>query len=135
LRAGKVRAGLVHRFRSAAAFSCTGTASSAALSGDVTRHGLSRAGDRQLNCCLRTMAITQLARGTLGRTYYRKKRAAGKTEKLCAAANERRFDAVYRQLPRDATRRAGAEAGGTRVGDSSVQRGRLNHDHNRPWAA
>jgi len=40
----------------------TGTAPIAASSGDVTRHRLSRAGDRQLNCCLHTMAITQIAR-------------------------------------------------------------------------
>ncbi|WP_232375144.1 transposase [Mycolicibacterium mengxianglii] len=33
----------------------------AGSSGDVTRHRLSRAGDRQLNCCLHTMAITQIA--------------------------------------------------------------------------
>ncbi|HXA13210.1 MAG TPA: IS110 family transposase, partial [Mycobacterium sp.] len=73
LNAAKIlaRVGSVHRFRSAAAFaSYTGTAPIAASSGDVTRHRLSRAGDRQLNCCLHTMAITQIARDTPGRTYY-----------------------------------------------------------------
>jgi len=59
----------VHRFRSAAAFaSYTGTAPIEVSSGDVVRHRLSRAGDRQLNCCLHTMAITQLQRDCPGRT-------------------------------------------------------------------
>ena len=43
--------------------SYTGTAPIAASSGEVTRHRLSRAGDRQLNCCLHTMAISQISRG------------------------------------------------------------------------
>ena len=67
LNAAKIlaRVGSVHRFRSADAFaSYTGTAPIAASSGDFTRHRLSRAGDRQLNCCLHTMAITQIARDT-----------------------------------------------------------------------
>lgn len=33
-------------------------------------------GDRQPNCVLQTMAITQIGRETSGRTYYRRKRAA-----------------------------------------------------------
>ena len=63
LTAGKIlaRVGDVRRFRSAAAFaSYTGTAPIEVSSGDVVRHRFSRAGDRQLNCCLHTMAITQL---------------------------------------------------------------------------
>jgi transposase len=72
LNAAKIlgRVGSVRRFRSAAAFaSYTGTAPIAASSGDVTRHRLSPAGDRQLNCCLHTMAITQIAHDTPGRSY------------------------------------------------------------------
>jgi len=57
--------GTIDRFRSADAFATyTGTAPIAASPGDVTRHRLSRAGDRQLNCCLHTMAISQIARDT-----------------------------------------------------------------------
>ena len=72
----------IHRFRSAAAFaSYTGPAPIEASSGDVIRHRLSRAGDRQLNCCLHTMAITQISRDTPGRAYYRRKREAGKSHR------------------------------------------------------
>jgi transposase len=55
LFAGKIlaRVGSIHRFSSAAAFaSYTGTAPIAVSSGDVVRHRLSRAGDRQLNYAL-----------------------------------------------------------------------------------
>jgi transposase len=58
LTAGKVlaRVGDIARFRYAGAFaSYTGTAPIEVSSGDVVRHRLSRAGDRQLNCCLHTM--------------------------------------------------------------------------------
>ena len=67
LVAGKIlaRVGDVGRFRSAAAFaSYTGTAPIEVSSGDVVRHRLSRAGDRQLNCCLHIMAITQISHDT-----------------------------------------------------------------------
>lgn len=118
LNAAKIvaRAGSVHRFRSAAAFATyTGTAPIAASSGDVTRHRLSRAGDRQLNCCLHTMAITQIARDTPGRSYYRKKRGAGKSHREALRCLKRRLsDAVYRQLLRDATTGAGQARRDTR---------------------
>lgn len=116
LNAAKIlaRVGSVHRFRSAAAFaSYTGTAPIEASSGDVTRHRLSRAGDRQLNCCLHTMAITQIARDTPGRAYYRRKRAAGKSHREALRCLKRRLsDAVYRQLLHDATRSMGAGPAG-----------------------
>ena len=93
LNAAKIlaRVGSVHRFRSAAAFaSYTGTAPIAASSGDVTRHRLSRAGDRQLNCCLHTMAITQIVRDTPGRVAITDENAppARATEKRCAVSND-----------------------------------------------
>jgi len=106
LNAAKIlaRVGTIERFRSADAFaSYTGTAPIAASSGDVTRHRLSRAGDRQLNCCLHTMAITQISRDTPGRAYYRRKRAAGKSHREALRCLKRRLsDVVYRQLLRDA---------------------------------
>jgi transposase len=104
----------VHRFRSAAAFaSYTGTAPIEVSSGDVVRHRLSRAGDRQLNCCLHTMAITQLQRDCPGRTYYLRKRADGKSHKEALRCLKRRLsDVVYRCLIRDADQQNGAGPGG-----------------------
>jgi transposase len=116
LNAAKIlaRVGTIHRFRSAAAFaSYTGTAPIAASSGDVTRHRLSRAGDRQLNCCLHTMAITQIACHAPGQTYYQKKRAAGKSHREALRCLKRRLsDAVYRQLVHDAAAPIGAGPAG-----------------------
>jgi transposase len=104
--AGKIlaRVGSVHRFGSAAAFaSYTGTAPIAVSSGDVVRHRLSRAGDRQLNYALHVMAITQIRHDTPGRSYYQRKRAAGKSHKEALRCLKRRLsDVVYRTLLRDA---------------------------------
>ena len=106
LLAGKIlaRAGDISRFRSAAAFaSYTGTAPIEVSSGDVVRHRLSRAGDRQLNSCLHIMAITQIRHDTPGRAYYQRKRAAGKSHREALRCLKRQLsDAVYRQLARDA---------------------------------
>lgn len=93
------------RFRSAAAFaSYTGTAPIEVSCGDVVRHRLSRAGDRQLNCCLHTMAITQIRHDGPGRSYYQRKRADGKSHKEALRCLKRRLsDIVYRHLIADAT--------------------------------
>jgi transposase len=106
LTAGKIlaRVGDVTRFRSPAAFaSYTGTAPIEVSSGDVVRHRLSRAADRQLNCCLHIMAISQIQRDSPGRNYYLRKRAEGKGHKEAMRCLKRRLsDVVYRQLLRDA---------------------------------
>jgi transposase len=84
LTAGKIlaRVGDISRFRSAAAFaSYTGTAPIEVSSGDVVRHRLSRAGDRQLNAALHTMALSQIRSQGTGRDYYQRKRAEGKGHK------------------------------------------------------
>lgn len=116
LNAGKVlgRVGSIHRFRSNAAFaSYTGTAPIEASSGDVVRHRLSRAGDRQLNCVLHTMAITQIGRDTPGRAYYQRKRAAGKSHREALRCLKRRLsDVVYRQLLCDSETELAAGPGG-----------------------
>ncbi|GAF43018.1 IS110 family RNA-guided transposase [Rhodococcus wratislaviensis] len=129
LTAGKIiaRVGSIHRFRSAAAFaSYTGTAPIEASSGGVVRHRLSRAGDRQLNCCLHTMAITQISRDTPGRAYYQRKRAAGKSHKEALRCLKRRLsDVAYRQLLRDSGPEPCGGPGRTIGGDSHVLRGRL----------
>jgi len=63
LTAGKIlgRVGTIDRFHSAAAFATyTAAAPIDVSSGDVVRHRLSRAGDRQLNLCRHIMALTQI---------------------------------------------------------------------------
>ena len=116
LTAGKIlaRVGDITRFRSSAAFaSYTGTAPIEVSSGDVVRHRLSRAGDRQLNSCLHIMAITQIQRDTPGRAYYLRKRAAGKGHKEAMRCLKRRLsDLVYRHLMRDAHRQEATGPGG-----------------------
>src|SRR6201997_4932107 len=112
LTAGKIlgRVGDARRFRSAAAFaSYTGTAPIEASSGDVVRHRLSRAGDRQLNFCLHVMAIAQVRHNTPGRAYYLRKRSEGKNHNEAMRCLKRRLsDIVYRQLIGDAvTQKAG----------------------------
>ncbi|MBV8995770.1 MAG: transposase, partial [Pseudonocardiales bacterium] len=106
LLAGKIlaRVGNISRFRSAAAFaSYTGTAPIEVSSGDVVRHRLSRAGDRQLNSCLHIMAITRIRHHTPGRVYYQHKRAAGKSHREALRCLKRQLsDAVYRRLLHDA---------------------------------
>ncbi|WP_333894586.1 transposase [Mycolicibacterium gadium] len=106
LTAGKIlgRVGTIDRFRSAAAFATyTGTAPIDVSSGDVVRHRLSRAGDRQLNLCLPVMALTQIRQDTPGRTYYLRKRTDGKGHKEAMRCLKRRLsDVVYRQLRHDA---------------------------------
>ncbi len=116
LLAGKIlaRVGAVTRFRSPAAFaSYNGTAPIEVSSGDVVRHRLSRAGDRQLNHAMHIMAITQLAGDTTGRAYYQRKRADGKSHKEALRCLKRRLsDVVYRQLVLDATAVMAASLGG-----------------------
>jgi transposase len=105
LTAAKIlsRVGSIRRFDSPAAFaSYTGTAPIEVSSGDVVRHRLSRAGDRQLNFCLHVMAITQIRGDTAGRTYYLRKRASGKSHNEAMRCLKRRLsDTVYRQLLND----------------------------------
>ncbi len=83
--------------------SWNGTAPLDASSGEQIRHRLSRAGDRRINHVLHIMAIVQLRHDTVGRAYYRRKLAAGKTPMEALRALKRRLsDVVYRQLVADA---------------------------------
>jgi transposase len=80
----------------------TGTAPLEASSGQVVRHRLSRAGNRQLNHALYLMAIVQIRHPTAGQAYYRRKRAEGKAPKEALRCLKRRLsDAVYRCLLAD----------------------------------
>jgi len=100
------RVGDIHRFPSAAHFaSYCGVAPLEASSGEVVRHRLSRAGDRQLNYALHIMATCQARGHPAGRAYYLRKRAEGHSEKEALRCLKRRLaDVVYRQLLRDAQR-------------------------------
>jgi transposase len=86
-------------FRSESAFaSYCGVAPIEVSSGELQRHRLSRAGDRQLNYALHVMAMALIKRATPGRDYYQRKRASGKTHKeamRCLA------DIVYRTMIHD----------------------------------
>jgi transposase len=65
-------------------------------SGEVVRHRLSRAGDRQLNFCLHVMAIAQVRHDTPGRGYYLRKRSEGKNHNEAMRCLKRRLsDIVY----------------------------------------
>jgi transposase len=117
LTAGKIlsRVGNIDRFRSAAAFaSYTGTAPIEVSSGDVVRHRLSRAGDRQLNACLHIMAVVQIRCHPDGKAYYQRKRSEGKSSKEALRCLKRRLsDQVYKAMTRDAEKRGpGADPGG-----------------------
>ena len=97
------RTGDVERFPSAAHFAAyAGAAPIEVSSGDVVRHRLSRAGDRQLNYALHLMAITQIRIDPAGRTYYQRKRATGKSHREALRCLKRRLaDVVYRQMLSD----------------------------------
>src|SRR5665647_2398851 len=83
--------------------SWTGTAPIDASSGDHVRHRLSRAGNRQINRVLHIMAIVELRNPGIGRDYYDRKKAGGKTSMEAMRALKRRLsDVVYRAMLDDA---------------------------------
>jgi transposase len=70
------------RVRSEAAFAMlAGVAPLEASSGQVTRHRLNRAGDRQLNRALHVIALTRLRQDPVTRRYVARRRAEGKSDK------------------------------------------------------
>jgi transposase len=93
----------IGRFRSAAAFARhDGTAPIPVWSGNVTRHRLSRGGNRQLNTALHRIAITQVRLGGEGAAYVRKRMAAGATRREAIRALRRRIsDEVFRRMRHD----------------------------------
>ncbi|MET9019217.1 IS110 family transposase [Actinopolymorpha sp. NPDC004070] len=97
------RVGSLARFPSADHFaSYCGTAPIEVSSGDVTRHRLSRAGDRQLNHALHLIALSQIRSHQPARTYYQRKRAAGKGHREALRCLKRRLATViYRHLAAD----------------------------------
>ena len=109
-----VEVGDITRFPNRAHFgSWTGTAPIDASSGDHVRHRLSRAGNRQINRVLHIMATVQLRNPGIGRDYYDRKKAAGKTSMEAMRCLKRRLsDIVYRTMLDDTA----AHATGPRTG-------------------
>jgi transposase len=95
--------GNVERFKSKHHFaSYNATAPVEASSGPKVRHRLNQRGNRKLNWALHVVAISQLGRDTLGRAFYDRKVAEGKTSKEAIRALKRRLsDVVYRHLVAD----------------------------------
>jgi transposase len=93
-------AGLVTRFESKSHFaSYTGTAPVEASSGDIRRHRLNRAGNRQLNTALHTAAVVQARDAGPGREHYERKIAELKTPKEAQRSLKRQLaNIVYRHL-------------------------------------
>ncbi|MBD3927500.1 IS110 family transposase, partial [Nocardioides cavernae] len=119
-----VEVGDITRFPNKAHFaSWNGTAPIDASSGDHTRHRLSRAGNRQINRVLHTMARVQLRNPTPGREYYDRKKADGKAPMEAMRCVKRRLsDIVFKTMLDDAVRSSppleGTGPGGHRGNDS-----------------
>ena len=103
-----VEVGDITRFPDRGHFaSWNGTAPIDASSGDVVRHRLSRAGNRQINRTLHIMAVVQLRNPGLGRDYYDAKKADGKSSNEAMRCLKRRLsDIVYRHMLDDAVARS-----------------------------
>lgn len=99
-------AGDIGRFESKAHFaSYTGTAPVEASSGDIRRHRLNRAGNRQLNTALHTAGLVQARDGGPGRAHYDRKIAESKTPKEAERSLKRQLsNVVFRHLLDDRDR-------------------------------
>lgn len=91
------------RFRSRAAYArANGTAPIPVSSGRNDRHRLNRGGNRQLNCALHRIAVTQMRLEGPGRAYIEHRLALGDTKTEAIRALRRRIsDAVFRCLLAD----------------------------------
>lgn len=99
----------VRRFKSKDAYARhNGTAPLPVWSGNQQRHRLSRTGNRQINCAIHRIAITQLRCHDDAKTYFERRRTTlGNTKAEAIRALKRRLsDAVYRDLLADATNSA-----------------------------
>jgi len=88
------------RFRSRAAFARhNGTAPIPVSSGNRDRQRLNRGGNRQINCALHRIAITQMQHPGPGRSYIERRQLAGDTKTEAIRALRRRIsDEVFRRL-------------------------------------
>jgi transposase len=96
------------RFRSRAAFArANGTAPIPVSSGRNDRQRLNRGGNRQLNCALHRIAITQMQRDGRGSVYIDRRLANGDTKREAIRALRRRIsDEVFRRMLIDEQARA-----------------------------
>ena len=97
-------AGDIDRFPSRAHFaSYAGTAPIEASSGDVSRHRLSRRGNRRLNAAIHMVVLSQLSHRSPGRAYVDRRLAEGKSRREAMRALKRHLcNVIYRQLLADA---------------------------------
>ena len=111
-----VEVGDITRFPNRAHFaSWNGTAPIDASSGDHVRHRLSRAGNRQINRVLHIMATVELRNPGVGRDYFDRKKAAGKTSMEAMRCLKRRLsDIVFRAMLDDTVAALGTGPGGHR---------------------
>lgn len=96
--------GSINRFASPAHYaSYAGVAPVEVASGERSRHRLSRAGNRQLNCAIHLIALQQVRHNRDGgRVYYERKIAEGKTVKEAMRCLKRRLATrLYRVLTND----------------------------------
>jgi transposase len=95
--------GDVGRFASAGHYAAyNGTTPIEVSSGGKKRHRLSMRGNRKLNHAIHMAAVTQIRHDTVGRVYYDKKQAEGKTRKEALRALKRRIsNVVYQRLLTD----------------------------------
>jgi transposase len=96
-------AGDITRFPSRDQFaSYTGTAPVEASSGDLRRHRLNRAGNRQLNTALHLIAVCQIRDPSPGQTYYQRKLVEAKTPEEARRSLKRQLsNVVYGHLLAD----------------------------------
>jgi len=95
----------VRRFRSKDAFArYNGTVLLPVWSSNHPRHRLNRAGDRQLNCALHRIALTQAHWHPDARAYLQRRKDTGDTAKEAMRALKRRLsEVIYRALLNNAT--------------------------------
>lgn len=108
------RTGPASRFPTAHAFATyVGTAPIEVASGERTRHRLSRQGDRQLNSAIHLVAVTQVRMpNSLGRGYFDKKIAEGKTRNEAMRCLKRRLaNHLWRLMIADEQRSAAGVQG------------------------
>jgi transposase len=93
------------RFKSKDAYARhNGTAPLPVWSGNRTRHRLSRTGNRQLNCAIHRIAVTQKRCHPDAQAYLKRRQAAGNTPTEALRALKRRLsDVIYRTLLADGT--------------------------------
>jgi transposase len=102
----------IRRFRSKDAFARhNGTAPLPVWSSNRVRHRLSRTGNRQLNCSIHRIAVTQKRCHPDAKAYLERRVANGNTGKEALRALKRKLsDVVYRALLADASEAFVAEA-------------------------